>query len=208
MMPINSKKILLFDDKIHHTRGCGFDFIENLAPELSKYIQFVSNLNDIAIFQDENCILKIEISDYSFFLFHNILTGTQQALLRETFGEKMIEFSGEGQVEEVNNITSRELIFFRLTEILTYYHYTGLIDSKPFFNPNERLQNGLLDEMIEILILQGKSGFIESKELKIWSQIKGSDIIKLIANLNYLTEEEIVDRIENNWRTQKIIWNI
>lgn len=213
MMPINFKKILLLDDKLNHVKGCGFNFIENLAPQLSKYIHFVSNPNDIADFQDEKCVLKIEMSDYILFLFHdsykdNLFTGTEQALLREIFGKNMIGFSGEGQIEEVNNFTSRELIFSRLKEVLVYYHFTGQMGLKAFFNPNAKLQNGLLDDMIEILIGQEKSGFLESKELIIWSHIKGSDLEKLKTNLSALTEEEILDRIENNWRTQEIIWNI
>lgn len=213
MMQTNQKRILLLDDKTNHIRGCGFTFMKYLNPQLCDYIHFVSSPNEIAHFENEKCFLKIEISDYVIFIFHNsyndsLFTGTEQALLREIFGKKMIGFSGDGQIEEVNSVTSRELIYSRLEEILVYYHITGQMDLKAFFNPNAKLQNGLLDDMIEILVGQEKSGFLESKELKIWSQIKGSDLEKLKKNLSILTEEEIVDRIENNWRTQEIIWNI
>lgn len=212
-MPTKQKKILLLDDKTNHVRGCGFAFMKDLNPQLSEYIHFVSNPNDIADFQNETCVMKIEISNYIFFLFHDsyrdgLFTGTEQALLREKFGRNMIGFSGEGQIEDVNNFTSRELIFSRLEEILAYYHITGQMDLKAFFNSNARLQNGLLDDMIEVLVGQEKSGFLESKELEIWSHIKGGDLEKLKTNLSALTEEEIVDRIENSWKTQEIIWNI
>jgi hypothetical protein len=213
MMPINLKKILLLDDKPHHVKGCGVNFIEKLVPQLSEYIHFVSNLKDIANFQNEKCILKIDISEYIFFLFHvnytdSLFTGTEQALLREEFGNTMIGFSGDGQIEEGYNLTSRELIFSRLDDILACYHITGQIDFKAFFNPNAKLHNRLLDDMVEVLVVQEKSGFLESKELKIWSHMKGSNLEKLKTNLSALTDEEIVNRIENNWRPQEILWNI
>ena len=201
------------DDKTNHATGCGFAFMKDLSLQLSKYIHFVSNPNDIADFQGETCVLKIEISDYIFFLFHDsfndgLFSGTERDLLSEKFGKNMIGFSGEGFIEVKENVTSRELVFSRLRDILTAYHYTGHMDFKTFFNSKTKLQNKLLDDMIEILIEQEKSALIDSKELKIWSQIKGSDLDIMKSNLSVLTEEDIMDRIENNWRTQDIIWSI
>lgn len=213
MMPINSKKILLLDDKINHVRGCGFAFVKELDEQLLEYIHFVSNPNEIAEFDNETCTLKIEISEYICLLFHNsfndgLFTGTEQDLLREKFGKMMIGFSGDGQIEEIKSSTSRELVFSRLKDILIAYRHIGKIDLKALYNPYTKLQNKLLDDLNEVLVNQEKSGFLESKELKIWSHIKGSELEKLKANLSGLTEEEIIDRIENNWRTQEIIWNI